>query len=92
MLIYLMEEKTMECVEKAFGKIKETIDIELFKKAFEVILTDNGSEFLNPLSIEIDKETGELVSHVFYCDPGASWQKGAIEKNHEICVAQKKFI
>ena len=83
MLIYLMEEKTIQCVEKAFGKIKETIGIELFKKAFEVILTDNGSEFLNPLSIEIDKETGELVSHVFYCDPGASWQKGAIEKNHE---------
>ena len=46
MLIYLMENKTMECVEKAFKAIKEKAGIEVFKKVFEVILTDNGSEFL----------------------------------------------
>ena len=73
----------MECVEKAFKEIKEILGIELFKKVFEVILTDNGSEFFNPMSIEKDEETQEIVSHIFYCDPGASWQKGAIEKNHE---------
>ena len=83
MLIYLMENKTMECVEKAFKEIKEILGIELFKKVFEVILTDNGSEFFNPMSIEKDEETEGIVSHVFYCDPEASWQKGAIEKNHE---------
>ena len=83
MLIYLMEEKTMECIERAFDKIKEILGIDMFRKVFEVILTDNGSEFFNPISIEVDKETGEIISHIFYCDPGASWQKGAIEKNHE---------
>ena len=83
MLMYLMEEKTMECVEKAFDNIKKIIGIEVFKKVFEVVLTDNGTEFFNPISIEVDKETGEIISHIFYCDPGASWQKGAIEKNHE---------
>jgi len=83
MLIYLLENKTMECVEQAFVKIKETIGIEIFKRVFEVILTDNGSEFFNPMSIEKDEGTGEIVSHIFYCDPGASWQKGSIEKNHE---------
>ena len=50
--------------------------IETFKKAFEVILTDNGSEFFNPMSIEKNEETEEIVSSVFYCDPEASWQKG----------------
>lgn len=83
MLIYLMENKTMECVEEVFRNIKEILGVEIFKKVFEVILTDNGSEFFNPLSIEVDDETGEIISHVFYCDPGASWQKGTIEKNHE---------
>ena len=83
MLIYLMENKTMECVEEVFKGIKKAIGIELFKKIFEVILTDNGSEFFNPISIEKDEETEEILSHVFYCDPGAAWQKGAIEKNHE---------
>lgn len=83
MLIYLMENKTMECVSEAFKNIKEILGIETFKKVFEVVLTDNGSEFFDPLSIEVEEETGEIISHVFYCDPGASWQKGTIEKNHE---------
>ena len=83
MLIYLMNQKTMECVEEAFKNIRLILGTDIFKKVFEVILTDNGSEFFNPLSIEVDKETGEIISHVFYCNPGASWQKGTIEKNHE---------
>ena len=81
MLVYLMKNKTMECVEQKFKEIKEILGKELYSKIFEVVLTDNGSEFFNPLSIE--KYDDEIVSHVFYCDPGASWQKGAIEKNHE---------
>lgn len=81
MFMYLLDHKNMECVEKAFKEIREKVGLELYKKLFEVILTDNGSEFFNPISIEKDNE--EVVSHVFYCDPGASWQKGAIEKNHE---------
>ena len=83
MLIYLMENKTMECVENTFKEIKETLGIELFKKVFEVILTDNGSEFFNPMAIEKAEETEEIISHIFYCDSCASYQKGAIEKNHE---------
>jgi IS30 family transposase len=81
MIMYLMEHKNMECVENAFKDIREKLGLELYKKLFEVILTDNGSEFFNPMSIE--KVNNEIVSHIFYCDPGASWQKGAIEKNHE---------
>lgn len=83
MLIYLMEHKTMECVEERFKEIKNILGLKRFKEVFEVILTDNGSEFFDPMSIEKDEETGEIISHIFYCDPGASWQKGAIEKNHE---------
>lgn len=79
--MYLLDHKNMECVEKAFKEIREKVGLELYKKLFEVILTDNGSEFFNPIGIEKDNE--EVVSHVFYRDPGASWQKGAIEKNHE---------
>lgn len=81
MLMYLLEQKKMECVEKAFKEIRKQIGLELYKDLFEVILTDNGSEFFNPISIE--KENEQIVSHVFFCNPGASWQKGAIEKNHE---------
>lgn len=83
MLIFLMESKSMEEVEKIFIKIRNLIGIDTFKRIFEVILTDNGSEFFNPISIEVDYNTGEVLSHVFYCDPYCSYQKGSIEKNHE---------
>lgn len=83
MLIFLMESKTMDEVENVFIRIKKLIGIDTFKKIFEVILTDNGTEFFNPISIEVDYNTGEVLSHVFYCDPYCSYQKGSIEKNHE---------
>lgn len=83
MLIYLMEHKTMQCVENVFKEIKKILGKETYKRVMEVILTDNGSEFFNPISIEKDEETDEVISNVFYCDPNASWQKGVIEKNHE---------
>lgn len=83
MIIRLMEEKTMENVTKSIEQIRKIIGMEEYKKLFKVILTDNGTEFYDPMSIEKDKKTNEIVTQVFYCDPACSWQKGGIEKNHE---------
>ena len=83
MLIRLLEEKTTKNVEKALNEIKEKIGKNEYKRIMPVILTDNGSEFFDPINIEVDKETNEIITQVFYCNPCASWQKGAIEKNHE---------
>lgn len=83
MLIYLLPYKQSKFVTEVFNNIKNLIGIDEFKRLFEVILTDNGTEFSDPESIEIDMNTGEKVSSVFYCDPSCSWQKGSIEKNHE---------
>ena len=83
MLIYLMNNKTTSCVKEVFEYLKHSIGIDNYKKYFEVVLTDNGSEFSNPLDIELDYDTGEIISNLFYCDPNSSWQKGDIEKNHE---------
>ena len=63
--------------------LKKLLGIDEFKRLFEVILTDNGTEFSDPDSIEIDFNTGEKVCSLFYCDPNCSWQKGSLEKNHE---------
>lgn len=83
MLIFLLDKKNKECVSKKFYLLKELLGIELYKSLFQVILTDNGSEFFNPLAIELDNSYQTIVSHLFYCDPGKSYQKGSIEKNHE---------
>lgn len=83
MLIIPMPYQRSECVVKQFKLLKEVLGYDTFHKLFEVILTDNGSEFSDPIPIEADLATGQLRSHVFYCDPYSSWQKGALEKNHE---------
>ena len=83
MLIFLLDNKDTECVREKFDYLKNTIGIENYKKYFEVVLTDNGSEFSSPSDIEIDYTTGEIISNLFYCDANSSWQKGNIEKNHE---------
>lgn len=83
MFIFLLDEKTTECVTEKFKQIQKILGKDLYEKVFEVVLTDNGSEFFEPLNIEKFLETKEIVTHLFYCNPSASWQKGAIEKNHE---------
>ena len=83
MLIYLLPYKRTEYVTQVFNDLKNSLGIDEFKRLFEVILTDNGSEFFDPESIEINFNTGEKLVSLFYCDPNSSWQKGSIEKNHQ---------
>ena len=83
MLIYLLPYKQSRYVTEVFDNLKDILGINEFKRLFEVILTDNGTEFSDPLSIEVDMNTGEKICSLFYCDPNCSWQKGSIEKNHE---------
>lgn len=40
-------------------------------------------EFSKPHEIECDPMTGEKLISLFYTEPYSSWQKGAIERNHE---------
>lgn len=82
MLAFILDSKTSLNVEKSFNYLKSVLK-ESFKLYFEVILTDRGSEFDNPLSIECDSITEEKLINVFYCDPSCSFQKGMLEKNHE---------
>lgn len=83
MLIYLLPYKRVQYVNEVFKELKELLGDQEFHRLFEVILTDNGTEFSDPESIELSRINGERLSSVFYCDPNASWQKGSIEKNHE---------
>lgn len=82
MIAILLDHHTQENVILALNSISERIGIENFQRLFQVILTDRGVEFSNPYALECD-ENGEIKTRVFYCDPYCSWQKGAIERNHE---------
>lgn len=53
------------------------------KRLFGVILTDNGVEFKNPNALEHTRP-GLIRTHVFFCDPQASWQTPHVENNHRL--------
>ena len=83
MLIFKLESQTTDEVTRIFEILQTFIPEDDYKKLFPIILTDNGHEFFDVNNIECIHETGEYVTHLFFCDPSASWQKGGIEKNHE---------
>ena len=83
MLIFKLESQTTDEVTRIFKTLQTLIPLDIYKSLFQVILTDNGHEFFDVNNIECIHSTGEYVTHLFFCDPHASRQKGTIEKNHE---------
>jgi len=83
MLAFIRDSNTSQSVIDVFNYLYQQLSPNVFKELFPVILTDNGSEFSNPLAIEFDKD-GNRRTHIFYCDPSAPYQKGAAENNHEL--------
>ncbi len=62
----------------AIDNLESVLGKEIFGMLFPVLLSDNGSEFSDPKSLERYGRT-----KIFYCDPMQSNQKAAIEKSHE---------
>ena len=83
MLAFIRDSNTARSVTEIFDHLYSLFELENFRKLFPVILTDNGSEFSNPSAIEFDSE-GNRRTYIFYCDPSAPYQKGALENNHEL--------
>jgi transposase, IS30 family len=82
MLAFLRDRNDSQSVIEVFGRLWTTAGSDLFKRLFAVLLTDNGSEFSNPVALELDPD-GNPRTRVFYCDPRATNQKARIERNHE---------
>jgi len=83
MLIFLMPDGTQESVISIFDALAGLLGTELFNRLFPVILTDNGVEFKDVLSLEYGPD-GLPRTRLFYCDPQASWQKPQVENNHKL--------
>ena len=83
MFIRLLDKKNIACVNKEIDLLKQKLGIKLFSKVFRIVLTDNGTEFFDPLHIEIDYNSGNKTTNVFYCKPYSSFQKASLEHNHE---------
>lgn len=82
MLAFLRDRNTAASVFQVIEKLYRELRPDRFMKIFPVLLGDNGSEFSDPLSLEMDTENNQRT-RVFYCDPSAPYQKGSAENNHE---------
>jgi len=69
-----------QTANKVLEKLKEVTSIKQIKKIIDILLTDNGHEFLRL------NELQEILSNtnIFYCHPYSGNEKGSIENNHEL--------
>lgn len=82
MIGILHKEKTADSMSKALDNIHSTLSSEEYEKLFSLLLTDRGTEFSKPIQFEVNQDTGEIRSKIFYCDPQHSSQKPHVENNH----------
>ena len=81
-LIFVLPSQTREEVTRVFDLLEEKLGKDLFRKLFEIILTDGGHEFAGRSELETSSDKSHRTT-VYYCDPYSFWQKGCCEKNHE---------
>lgn len=80
-LAFIMNRCTKGTVKLVFNKLERQLGIYDFLTLFNTILTDRGSEFGDPESLE-NGINGIMRSSIYYCDPMRSGQKGGIEQAH----------
>ena len=80
---FLHDKKTSENMLAGINKLENILGKELFKEVAVVTATDRGSEFMLADEAEHDSD-GNIRTHLFYCDPLASGQKGSLEQKHTL--------
>ena len=81
MIGILHSEKTAVSMSSSFDRFQDILEDD-YSKLFSLILTDRGTEFAKPELFEINHETGEIRTNIFYCDPQTPSQKPHVENNH----------
>ena len=82
MIGFLHTEKTSESMSKTLNTLQDRLDDNEFKQLFSLLLTDRGTEFEKYELFEVNTDTGEIRSNIFYCDAMKSSQKPHVENNH----------
>ena len=82
MIGLLKQKKNAEEMSDSLNYFQDILPDETYQKLFGLLLTDRGSEFAKPQLFEINHETGEIRSKIFYCDAQMPSQKPHVENNH----------
>lgn len=81
MIGFRHDERTSASMAGTLDILQENLGDD-YEKIFSLLLTDRGSEFAKYDMFEINFETGEIRSNIFYCDPQMPSQKPHVENNH----------
>ena len=79
----LLNRCTEGAVKAAVNELERALGTYDFLSVFNTCLTDRGSEFSDPISLETGINGIERMS-IYYCDPMRSNQKGGIEEAHTL--------
>ena len=81
MIGFLHIEKTSESMASTLDNLQKILKDDYFK-LFSLILTDRGTEFQKYELFEVNTETNEIRTNIFYCAPQTPSQKPHVENNH----------
>ena len=82
MIGILHTNKTADSMSESLNKFQDKLTYKEYNILFSLLLTDRGTEFAKPQQFEINTNTGEIRTKIFYCDPQQSSQKPHVENNH----------
>ena len=80
LFIFKIDSQTIDKVKEKLNYFKGIIGKETFDKIMEILLTDNGKEFIN---VDTILSVSDNIN-IFYCHSYSSFEKGSIENNHEL--------
>lgn len=84
-LYFIMPVHDAANVVEQLDIIEEALGLDLFRECLPIILTDNGEEFSDIDGMERScTHEGEQRTHIFFCEPNRSDEKGSCERNHRL--------
>jgi IS30 family transposase len=84
-IIFKLRDHAAESVVEALDRLEHRYGTEMFRKVFQTITVDNGTEFADVKGMERSKiRTGEKRTHVYYCHPYSSWERGTNEVTNKL--------
>ena len=84
MLAFLRDHNDSQSVIDIFKRLYFELRPDRFCTLFKVCLANNGTEFSSPKAVEYDRQ-GNLRTHIFYCDPSASYSQ------EDICLMDGSY-
>lgn len=83
-IIFKLPDHTAEAVVAAVDRLEKKWG-GMFKQVFKSITVDNGSEFADVNGLERSiLEKGEKRTHLYYCHPYSSWERGTNEVTNKM--------